>query len=120
MEQRVYENMYIVHPEVVGENLTAVTEKFKGIVTDQGGTVLRINDWGSRTLAYPIKKLNKGSYFIMYFQADPQHVSELERRMRLDDNILRFTTLRHDKGIQLPKTEEEVAEEAAPAEEAAE
>ncbi len=120
MEQRTYENMYIVHPEVTGDSLSGVMEKFRDIVSQQDGSVLRIEEWGSRTLAYPIKKLTKGTYFIMYFQAGPQVIAELERRMRLDDNILRFTTLRHDKGIQLPTLEEQPSEETDTAEEAAE
>ncbi|HKL48376.1 MAG TPA: 30S ribosomal protein S6 [Desulfuromonadales bacterium] len=112
---RSYEAMYIVHPETVGEARTAVIDKFSKIVEDQGGGILKIDDWGDRKLAYPIKKLTRGSYVLMYFEADPASITELERRFRLDDNIIRFQTMLLEKGFKLPEEKAEV--EAEPAEE---
>ena len=118
---RSYETMFIVHPEVV--ELKTLVEKFKGIVADQGAEILRVDEWGTRPLAYPIQKNNKGSYVIFYFQAGPHVVAEFERRLRIDEKILRFTSLRHDEGFPQPATVEkaqaQAAEEGADAEEEA-
>ena len=117
---RSYESMFIVHPEVVGDDLKALVEKFQGVITDQGGEIVKVDEWGSRTLAYPIKKLTTGYYVLIYFQADPQVVAEYERRLRIDDKILRFNTLLHDKGLQLPAVEKDEVAPAEAAEAAAE
>ncbi|WP_305044760.1 30S ribosomal protein S6 [Geoalkalibacter sp.] len=99
---RSYETMFIVHPDVVGDELKALVEKFKGVIVDQGGEVVRVDEWGTRTLAYPIQKLNRGSYFIFYFEAGSDMVAELERRLRIDDKILRFCSLRLERGFPQP------------------
>jgi len=113
---RSYETMFIVHPEVVGDDFKALVEKFQGVITESGGEIVKVDEWGSRTLAYPIQKLNKGTYVILYFQADPQVIAELERRMRLDDKVLRFNTLVHEKGLKLSVPEKEKSEEGETAE----
>lgn len=110
---RSYETMFIVHPEVVGDEFKALVEKFKGVITDQGAEILRVDEWGSRTLAYPIQKNNKGSYVIFYFQAGPQVVAEFERRLRIEEKILRFTSLRHDEGFPQPAVAEKAEAQAA-------
>lgn len=99
---RSYETMFIVHPDVVGDELKALVEKFKGVIAERGGEVVRVDEWGTRTLAYPIQKLTRGSYFIFYFQAGSDMVAELERRLRIDDKILRFSSLHLEGG--LPQT----------------
>jgi len=113
---RSYETMFIVHPEVVGDDFKALVEKFQGVITERGGEIVKMDEWGSRTLAYPIQKLNKGTYVILYFQADPQVIAELERRMRLDDKVLRFNTLLHEKGLKLSVPDKEKVEEDETAE----
>ncbi len=117
---RSYEAMFIVHPEVVGDALKALIEKFQGVITDQGGEILQVDEWGSRTLAYPIKKLTTGYYVLFYFQAGSQVIAEFERRLRIDDKILRFNTLLHEKGLQLTAVEKEDVEPAEAAEAAGE
>ena len=121
---RTYELMYIVHPDAVGEACEAVIEKFKGVQTELGCELLLTEDWGQRKLAYPIQKQSRGTYVLSYFKGTAEVVTEIERRMRIDDNIIRFMTIVHDEGFEVPKPAvEEVAEEAAaeeaPAEEAA-
>ncbi|NIQ93866.1 MAG: 30S ribosomal protein S6 [Desulfuromonadales bacterium] len=114
---RSYEAMYIVHPETVGEARTAVIDKYSKIVEDQGGQILKVDEWGERKLAYPIRKMTRGSYVLMFFEADPASIAELERRFRLDDNIIRFQTMLLEKGFEVV---EEKAEAAAEEETAAE
>lgn len=105
---RNYESLYIIHPDVVGDELTAMVEKFQGVLTDQGAEIHKLDNWGVRKLAYPIKKVERGCYVQTYFQADPQIITEFERRLRLDENVLRFLTIRLEG--EFPATEA-VAEE---------
>lgn len=121
---RGYETMCIVHPEVVGDAYAAVLEKFKGILADQQATLLKIDEWGERKLAYPIQKQGRGVYVLFFFEASSAGLNEFERRLRLDESIMRFQTVRYEPGAE-PEVEEsqpvsEEADEEAAAEEATE
>ena len=94
---RNYESLYIVHPEVVGDELTAMVDKFQKILSDQQAEIVKLDNWGVRKLAYPIKKVERGSYIQVLFSAGPEVVAEYERRLRLDEQILRFLTVRLDR-----------------------
>lgn len=94
---RNYESLYIVHPEVVGDELTAMVDKFQKILSDQQAEIVKLDNWGVRKLAYPIKKAERGSYIQVLFSAGPEVVAEYERRLRLDEQILRFLTVRLDR-----------------------
>lgn len=111
---RTYETIYIVHPEMVGDGYAAVVDKFKGILSDQQANVLKVDEWGTRKLAYPVKKQSRGTYVLMAYEAGPQVVAELERRMRIDENIIKFQTVLLENGYQeasLPSDDGEVAGE---------
>ncbi|WP_029910105.1 30S ribosomal protein S6 [Pelobacter seleniigenes] len=91
---RNYESLYIIHPDIVGDGLTAVVEKFQTILTDQAAEIYKLDNWGVRKLAYPIKKVERGCYVQVLFSAEPEVIAEYERRLRLDENILRFLTVK--------------------------
>lgn len=91
---RNYESLYIVHPEVVGDELTALVEKFQSVLTDQNAEIYKLDNWGVRKLAYPINKAERGCYVQTLFTAEPQVIAEFERRLRLDEKVLRFLTVR--------------------------
>jgi small subunit ribosomal protein S6 len=93
---RNYESLYIIHPEVVADELTAMVEKFQTILTEQGAEIHNLDNWGVRKLAYPIKKVERGCYVQTLFRAEPQVIAEYERRMRLDEKVLRFLTVKLD------------------------
>ncbi len=93
---RNYESLYIIHPEVVGDELTAKVEKFQKVLTDQAVEINKLDNWGTRKLAYPIKKVERGCYVQTLFTAGPDVIAEFERRLRLDEKILRFLTVRFD------------------------
>jgi len=118
---RGYETMCIVDSEVAGDAYTAVLDKFKGILADQKATLLKVDEWGERRLAYPIRKKDRGTYVLFFFEAEADALNEFERRLRLDESIVRFQTVRYEQGAE-PEVEEEPAAEASEeaAEEAAE
>lgn len=97
---RTYETIFIVEPSLVGEEYTAIVDKFKGVLTDQGANILKIDEWGTRKLAYMVKKQNRGTYVLAAYEASPQIIREFERRMRLDESIIKFQTLHLEKGLE--------------------
>lgn len=94
---RNYESLYIIHPDVVGDELTAKVEKFQTVLTDQAAEIHKLDNWGVRKLAYPIRKVERGNYVQTLFCAEPEVIAEFERRLRLDEKILRFLTVRFEE-----------------------
>jgi small subunit ribosomal protein S6 len=97
---RTYETIFIVHPDMVGDQYAAVVDKFKGILAEQGAEILKVEEWGTRKLAYPIKKQGRGTYVLVAYEAGPQVIAEFERRMRIDESIIKFLTVHLEKGLQ--------------------
>ncbi len=115
---RNYEALYIVHPEVVADELTALVDKFQAVLTDQNAEIHKLDNWGVRKLAYPINKVERGCYVQTLFRAEPQVIAEFERRLRLDEKVLRFLTVRFEgEFVAEPVVEETAAEETVSAEE---
>jgi len=110
---RTYESIFIVHPDVVGDDQTAIIDKFKTILTDQGADVLKLDNWGVRTLAYPVKKQSKGCYVLVIFEAEATVIAEYERRMRIDEKVIKFQTVILEGGYVAPPVVEVAPEEAS-------
>jgi small subunit ribosomal protein S6 len=113
---RTYETIFIVHPDVVGDQYAAVIEKFKGVLTDQGAEILKVDEWGTRKLAYQVKKQGRGTYVLVAYQAGSDVIAEFERRMRIDESIIKFQTVHLEKGLDVvpaPAEAEAVADEGA-------
>ncbi|HMB52227.1 MAG TPA: 30S ribosomal protein S6 [Thermoanaerobaculia bacterium] len=106
---RTYELMFITDARVADEEVESITEDVKTLLTAKGGQVLRVEQWGRRKLAYEIAKQREGKYTLLYLTGEPEEldVREVEYRMRQNDNILRFLTVRTDEdykraGMPLP------------------
>lgn len=97
MANRTYEVMYIVDPETPADKLTKLNEAVGNLIEKQGGTVVRMDDGGRRTLAYPIQKKTEGFYVLFEIEGSGQEIAELERRMRVNDMIIRYITVRVDE-----------------------
>jgi small subunit ribosomal protein S6 len=89
--------MYIVDPETPADKLTKLNEAVGNLIEKEGGTVVRMDDGGKRTLAYPIKKNTEGFYILFEIEGSGQEIAELERRMRVNDMIIRYITVRVDE-----------------------
>ena len=94
---RTYEVMYIVDPETPTEKLEKLNTAVGKLIEKEGGTVVRMDDGGKRTLAYPIKKKTEGYYILFEIEGSGQEIAELERRMRVNDMIIRYITVRVDE-----------------------
>ena len=113
---RTYETLFIVHPEVVGDDLTALIEKYRKVLTDQQAVVLKADNWGSRALAYPVKKQTRGSYVLTLFEGPPSVIAEFERRLRIDEKVIKYQTVLFEGTVApVPAAEKPASEEPAPA-----
>ena len=97
LANRTYEVMYIIDPETTVDKIEKLNEAVGELVEKQGGTVVRMDDIGQRNLAYPIKKRTEGHYVLFEIDGSGQEILELERRMRVNDMIMRYITVRVDE-----------------------
>jgi small subunit ribosomal protein S6 len=96
MAQTYYELTYIVNPVLEEDQLKATVDKFNTFLTDNGATIDEVQEWGMRSLSYPIKKKSSGYYVNAYFNAPGAVIVKLERQLEIDDNILRYLTIKYD------------------------
>ena len=98
---RHYEVVFIVHPDQ-SEQVPAMVERYQAMITEKGGNVHRLEDWGRRQLAYPIQKLVKAHYVCMNIECGQDVLDELEHSFRYNDAILRNLIIKTDKAITEP------------------
>lgn len=103
---RTYETMLVLDPEVPKEQIGAFIERLKQFLNDRGGRVIRVAEWGLHTLAYEIKKKKKGYYILMYFEAGSAVVADMERNLRLMEEVLRYLTLKRE-GVDVVAVEQQ-------------
>ena len=91
-----YESLYVIVPELNEEETKSVIDKFNGIITANGGEIVKVDEWGKRRLAYPIDYKNEGYYVLVNFQSEPEFPKELDRLYNINDAILRSIIIRKD------------------------
>jgi len=97
---RIYEELFIVKPDAPEEEVDAFVETLRTQLTTAGATVDKVDKWGKRRLAYRVDKYREGSYVLFQFTGGPEIVSELERRLRVSDVVLKFLTVRIDETLK--------------------
>ena len=100
---RHYEIVFTVHPDQ-SEQVPAMIERYRSIVTSQNGTVHRLEDWGRRQLAYQINKLAKAHYLCINIEADQAVMAELEHAFKFNDAVLRHLTVQKKKAETGPSS----------------
>lgn len=96
----LYETLFIIHP-AQGGRVKELIDRFKKTIEGLEGTVIHVEEWGLRDLAYQIQKQSKGHYILFQYQSSARAVEELERNMKLTDGVLRYLTVRLDEGAQV-------------------
>ncbi|MCX2683136.1 30S ribosomal protein S6 [Campylobacter sp. MIT 21-1685] len=91
-----YEVLFIVKPTLTEEEVNAKLEFVKGVLSKNGGEIETVVPMGTRKLAYKIKKFERGVYFVFYFKAPPSFITELERVLRISEEILRFLIVKYE------------------------
>lgn len=104
-----YETIYILKPELPVDAVEKTADKVSGIIGKFDGEVLMQDDWGKRKLAYPIQKNARGHYVYFNYVGSNNLVGELERQLRIDDNLLRFLTVRVGEDVDVEVRRSEVA-----------
>ena len=95
--QRTYEVMYIVDTSASEEDITRLNENLQQVITEQGGTITKNENMGRRQLAYPIGRKKEGHYVLFEVDGSGREIAELERRMRVNDQVIRYITVRVDE-----------------------
>ncbi|VCU69738.1 30S ribosomal protein S6 [Pigmentiphaga humi] len=98
---RHYEVVFIVHPDQ-SEQVPAMVDRYKSLITSQSGTIHRLEDWGRRQLAYPIQKLVKAHYVCMNIECGQPTLDELEHAFRYNDAVLRHLVVKMKKAETAP------------------
>jgi small subunit ribosomal protein S6 len=115
----MYETIYIVKPDLTDEENKALTTRINEVIETMNGEVRKLEDWGIRKLAYPINKLTRGRYMYLRSDGDATLIAELERRLRIDERVIRYQTVKLEKDtITVAPVSPVEAEETAPSEEA--
>jgi len=95
----LYESLFIIRPSVSDEETNALIEKMKGVANRTGAQFIKVENLGKKKLAYEVRRERKGTYAYFYFKAPNNTVGELERAYRLEDNIIKFLTIHHEKEL---------------------
>jgi len=98
---RHYEIVFIVHPDQ-SEQVPAMVERYRNLVTGKKGLIHRLEDWGRRQMAYPIQKVHKAHYVLMNIECDQETLDELEHAFRFNDAVLRHLTIKTKKAVTIP------------------
>lgn len=98
---RHYEIVFIVHPDQ-SDQVPAMIERYKALVTGNNGAIHRLEDWGRRQLAYPIQKVHKAHYVLMNIECDGNTLVELENAFKFNDAVLRHLTVKMDRAETAP------------------
>jgi len=89
--------MLTINPEIETENIDIIVERISGIITDQNGEVVNVDKWGKRKLAYEVNGNTEGFYVVIVFKADNEAITEIDRVLKITEEVLRFLLVRRDK-----------------------
>ena len=98
---RHYEIVFIVHPDQ-SEQVPAMVERYRTLVTSKNGHIHRLEDWGRRQMAYPIQKIHKAHYVLMNIEADQETLDELEHAFKFNDAVLRHLIIKVKAAVIAP------------------
>jgi len=96
-----YEVVFLVHPDQ-SEQVGGMIERYSAIITESGGQIHRLEDWGRRQLAYPINKLHKAHYVLLNVEAQYEAIAELENAFRFNDAVLRSLVIKQKAAVTEP------------------
>ncbi|WP_457605891.1 30S ribosomal protein S6 [Nitratifractor sp.] len=103
-----YETLFVVKPTLTEEEIQSQVARVQEIISSQEGQIEALDDMGMRRLAYPIEKQERGYYTVVYYKAPAEAISELERQLRYNEEILRFMTVKYTKKKEIAQYEKMV------------
>ena len=108
---RRYETIFIARPNVGEDEIEAISAEATSTIESDGGTILRVNNWGLKKLAYLIKKENQGYYVYIDYAGVPESIAEIERVFRIDDRVLKYLTVKLADTCDPEAVKEQLAQE---------
>lgn len=97
---RTYEVVFITAPNTTDDELTKLNAQLEKVVTELGGTITKTDHWGRKKLAYKIGKYDEGNYVVLYIEGSGKEIAEVERRLRVNDAVIRHLTVRTDEDLK--------------------
>ncbi len=91
-----YESIFIIRPSLSDEDTAKLVEKMKGVLDRSGASIVKLENWGKKKLAYEVERERKGTYVYVHFDSPGTVVAELERSYRLEDSIIKFITVKQE------------------------
>lgn len=110
---RIYEELYILKPDVTEEEADASIDMIRQIITTSGGTIDKVDKWGIRRLAFRVAKRSEGFYILIQFSSGPDTVKEIERRLRVLDTVIKYITVRIDEKLKWLEKRKKIREKRA-------
>ena len=110
--KREYETIYILRPDSTNDVIGQVNQKARGVIESGGGTIIKIDNWGKRKLAYEVRKQLKGIYLFFSYLGSAGLVEELERNLRLTDSVIRYYSVKIAENVDPAARPSEFTEEA--------
>ncbi|MEA1970420.1 MAG: 30S ribosomal protein S6, partial [Thermodesulfobacteriota bacterium] len=107
---RRYETIFIVRSDLQSDEMNSLIDRYAGIIVSLDGKTIKVENWGKRRLAYPIEKMQDGVYVRIDFVARHKVVVEIERNFKINDNVLRFQTVKLSDKVDLEEIEREIAD----------
>ena len=101
----LYEHVFLARPDISGQQVEGLIDQYRTVIEGNGGTVGKTEYWGLKTLSYRIRKSRKAHYALMNLDAPHAAVAEMERQMRINEDILRFMTIRVEEHEETPSVQ---------------
>jgi small subunit ribosomal protein S6 len=112
---RRYECVVVMDPEVPDDDVRLFTERFGNVIKTGGGEIIKIEDWGLKRLAYLVRKKERGRYILFDFVGVPKLITEMERQLKIADEVMKFLSVKLDEDVDL-EAFKAASQEAEPAE----
>ena len=116
---RRYESVVIFDPDLPDDDIVSLTERFGNVIKNNGGEIIKIEDWGSKRLAYLVRKKDKGRYILFDFVGLPAAMREVERQFKITEEVMKFLSVKLDEEVDLEAFKANAAQQEAAAAEAA-
>jgi len=110
MRIKHYEVLFVIRPTLTDEEIQKEIEAINGVITANGGEIAAVDKVGMRDLAYEIDKNKRGYYTITYFKAPTSAIKEIERNLRINENVIRFLTVKYENKKEIAQWEKAVKE----------
>jgi small subunit ribosomal protein S6 len=104
-----YETIFIIQADLPDEDINTSIDRYQGIIADLKGTVINVERWGKRKMAYPIEKKTRGFYTLLDYAGQSKVVSELERNFKIDDKVLKYMTIMKSDKVNWEQIEKDRA-----------